>query len=316
MTSISPEITDETDTIRAFHFENQNVRGRVIKLSESITEIINAHAYPPLIANILAEALTITATLASFLKYDGIFTLQTSGDGIIKMLVCDMTSEGHLRGYAQYNDNKLQRAFEGKNTPQTVQELFGKGYLAFTVDQGDKTERYQGIVPLEGETLAACAEDYFMHSEQIECVIKLSTRTIQQPTTIWQTGCLVLQKMPSVAPTSRIRLPQGEDNEDAWKRLQVLLATCTDDELLSNTITTDTLLYRLFHEDTVRVFDAQKVIAQCRCAREKVLFVLVGISPEERKAMQQDGVISATCQFCSTTYTFADDDFLSVETQQ
>ena len=309
----------ETDTIRAFQFDNQNVRGRVIKLSESITEIVSAHAYHPLIAHILAEALTLTATLASFLKYEGIFTLQTSGDGILKMLVCDMTSEGHLRGYAQYNDNKLQRAIDETNLPRTVQDFFGKGYLAFTVDQGKDTERYQGIVPLEQETLAGCVEAYFTQSEQIACAITLvvqATPTTHKQATPWQSMCLILQKMPDVAPISAIKLHQGESNEEAWQRLLLLLQTCKNEELLDKTLASETLLYRLFHEDTVRIFPAQDVIAKCRCSREKILFVLVGVSPSEREAIKEDGVISATCQFCSTLYTFADDDFESVGTTQ
>ena len=156
------------DLIRPFQVEGAGVRGRLVRLGPTVDEIVRRHDYPPPIARLLSEGIALAAILAGALKYEGVFSLQAKGDGITRMLVVDCTSEGKIRGYAQFDAEELARlTAETAGQTLTVPRLMGGGYLAFTVDQGDDTERYQGIVPLEGATLAECAHKYFRDSEQV-----------------------------------------------------------------------------------------------------------------------------------------------------
>ncbi len=298
-----------TDTVLPFQLDNLNLRGRFAKLDMSISSIINQHGYPPAVARLLAESLALTVTLAAFLKYDGIFTLQTSGDGVIRMLVCDMTSQGHLRGYAQFDATALDTLLAGLPDDATpgIEHMLGNGHLAFTVDQGQHSERYQGIIPLEGADLAACITQYFTSSEQIRCAVK--TAVGQSPIShSWQASALIVQKMPDVAPISSIILPGTEDAADSWRRVQLLLATCSDEELLGTAVGSELMLYRLFHQEDIRVYEPTHITARCRCSREKILSVIAGASDDDWQAMAENGAVKATCEFCGTEYTFTESD--------
>ncbi len=281
------------DFVQPFQIEGHGVRGRLIRLAGVADEIIRKHAYPEPVARLLAQMMTLAATLAAALKYEGVFTLQTKGDGPIKLMVADMTSAGAMRGYAQFDAAAVAALPAGK---LTVPRLLGAGYLAFTVDQGEDTDRYQGIVELEGASLVDCIHHYFRQSEQLQAGFKLA---VEHGPAGWRAAAIMLQRLPAEETDEAI-----EDADDAWRRAMIMLASCTDEELLSRDLPINDLLYRLFHEDGVRVFAGHGLHAQCRCSRERVESVLRVMSADDIAHMEQDGTIEVVCEFCNNRYEF------------
>ena len=291
----------DDDIIQPFQLETTAFRGRLVRLGGSLDEIMGKHAYPAPVARLLAEALALAGALAGALKYDGIFTLQTKGDGPVGMMVADVTSAGDVRGYAQFDAARLDGIAEDAG----VAALVGKGYLAFTVDQGEHTERYQGIVELLGETLADCTHHYFRQSEQLVTGLSVTARRIDGQ---WRAGALMLQRLAEGAAN----LASATVEADDWKRSMVLMGTVTSDELVDPQLTAHTLLFRLFHEEGVRAFAPVHVRHACRCSRERVETVLRALPADDIDHMKEDGVITATCEFCSTAYRFTDDDMAAL----
>jgi len=197
------------------------------------------------------------------LKYDGVFTLQTKSDGPVKLIVADVSTEGAVRGYAQYDRDRLEavlpREIPKSGGSPSVPALIGSGYIAFTVDQGEHTERYQGIVELTGANLAECAQHYFRQSEQIQAGIKLSVARSGE-NGAWRAGGLMLQRVPPEGGHTVI----ADDVEDGWRRAMVLMSSATPDELVDPELSPRRLLFRLFHEDGVRVFETHPIEARCR----------------------------------------------------
>ena len=290
----------QRDFIQPFSIEGHGVRGRLIRLSNVVDTIIRQHAYPDSVAKLLAEMMVLAAALGAALKYEGVFTLQTKGDGPIKLMVVDITSAGAMRGYAQFD----AAAVAAIPTDQaSLPRLHGKGYLAFTVDQGQHTDRYQGIVEMDGATLADCVHHYFRQSEQLKAGFKLATAKTSDG---WRAGAIMLQRLPQENVTE-----MAEDvADDAWRRAFILMASCTDKELLDLETPATDILYRLFHEDGVRVQKVQGVEAKCRCSRERVETVLNAMSPAELADLQVDGKLEVTCEFCNTRYDFPVTQFL------
>src|SRR5262245_23322940 len=199
------------DLIQPFKLEGQAVRGRLVRLGPLLDVILHRHQYPDAVATLLAEMLALSAALAGALKYEGVFTLQTKGDGPIRLMVADVTSSGDVRGYAQFDAERLAAiGATAEGSSLSVPRLLGAGYLAFTVDQGQHTERYQGIVELTGATLAECVHHYFRQSEQFEAAIKLAAGR-SAPDGTWRAGALMLQRLPPEAGAA-------EDVEDGWRR--------------------------------------------------------------------------------------------------
>jgi molecular chaperone Hsp33 len=291
----------DDDIIQPFQLETTAFRGRLVRLGGSLDEIMGKHAYPAPVARLLAEALALAGALAGALKYDGIFTLQTKGDGPVGMMVADVTSAGDVRGYAQFDAARLDGIAEDAG----IAALVGKGYLAFTVDQGEHTERYQGIVELLGETLADCTHHYFRQSEQLVTGLSVTARRIDGQ---WRAGALMLQRLAEGAAN----LASATVEADDWKRSMVLMGTVTSDELVDPQLTAHTLLFRLFHEEGVRAFAPVHVRHACRCSRERVETVLRALPADDIDHMKVDGVITATCEFCSTAYRFTDDDMAAL----
>ena len=279
------------DLILPFQIEAQGLRGRVVRMGPLADEILHRHDYPALVARMLAEMLALAALLAGALKYEGVFTLQTSGDGPIRLMVADVTSAGAMRGYAQFDPTRLP--VEGE---ASVPRLLGAGHLAFTVDQGDFTDRYQGIVELVGATLVDCVHHYFRQSEQLQCALRLA---VTETGSHWRAGALMLQRLP---PPEDSR--EAEAAEDGWRRALAFMASVRSAELTDAALTPDALLYRLFHEDGVRVFRNQTLIAGCRCSRERVELVLRAMPADELSALQAEGEAVITCEFCNRKYRF------------
>ena len=311
-----PEAAARDDLIRPFQVEQAGVRGRLVRLGDTVDTIIRRHAYPRPVARLLGEAIALTAVLAGALKFDGVFSLQAKGDGAVRMLVVDFVSPGALRGYVQYDADRIDQLGDTAPLPQTpVPRLMGAGYLAFTVDQGEEAERYQGIVPLEGATLADCAHKYFRDSEQVQTAIRLAAAEVEDGTggKAWRAGALMVQRLPEGDPALLARGVEIDPEEWAedWHRAVTLLATARDDELLDATLPADTLLYRLFHKDGVRVFRDIDLDFGCRCSRQRAERVLEALPGPDLAEMTVDGRIIVTCEFCSARYDFEAEAFFS-----
>jgi molecular chaperone Hsp33 len=300
-----------TDQVLPFQLDALGVRGRLVRLGPALDSIIERHGYPLAVARPLVEAMVLCATLATSLKYDGIFTLQITGDGPIRLLVTDLTTDGALRGYAQFDSWKLAVALGAGRSEAPdgyVPKLFGRGRLAFTVDQGQHTERYQGVVPLEGATLADCAHTYFRQSEQLPTGIKISARREEKDGAAhWHAASLMVQQMPEF-DAGRIDVDREQREED-FRKAVILMASATDREMLDPNLPGGTLLYRLFHEDRPRRFEPKPFIARCRCSRERIDRVLRSIKREELADLRdKSGHVSVKCEFCSTEYTYDEGD--------
>ena len=316
-----PELTPtdsatEFDLVQPFLLESSGIRGDLVRLGAVAEHIVTRHAYPGPLAGLLAEMLTLTAMLSSMMKYDGVFSLQTTGDGPVRLMVSDMTSKGHLRGYAGFDAARLAAVVEGAVVEGAVVEaeagaevapgvaaLLGQGHLAYTVDQGPDMERYQGIVALSGATLADCLQHYFLQSEQIQTgLIVVSGNGSGAQGGAWRAAGLILQRLPEEAGRAAAVAP----DDDAWRRAMVLQASCTEAELLDPGLPVDTLLYRLFHEEGVRVFRRRPLVARCRCARRRLEETLRSLPRAEIEDLRVDGEVIVTCEYCNRRYRFDD----------
>ncbi|MFN4312332.1 MAG: Hsp33 family molecular chaperone [Ferrovibrio sp.] len=292
-----------------FQIEQCDVRGRLVRLGPALDRILSRHAYPEPVAQLLAEAMALAATMATALKFDGIFSLQAKGDGPVSTLVADCRTPGHLRGYASFDAERLDGLELGPGAERAlVPLLLGKGYLAFTIDpQGPDMERYQGIVDLSGSTLAEAAHAYFAQSEQLNARVVLAAahRKGTDGRRYWRGGGILLQQLPIQAGGL------GDDERElAWEKATALLSTTRADELCDPAISQNDLLFRLFHEDGVRVFEASALADACTCSSDKVRGILSTFSAEELGDMADaDGRITVTCQFCSAGYDFPAADF-------
>ncbi len=291
------------DILQPFLLEKSNIRGRMVRLGPALNDILAAHHDPVTVSRVLAEALTLTTLLAGMLKFDGVFTLQMKGDGAIPTLVCDMTNNGFLRGYAGYDLEKLRQIRQNHTGDDHIlpKDLIGKGYLAFTVDQKEVTERYQGLVELTGDKVVDCVQHYFKQSEQIKVGIKVFAQRDDQGQ--WHGGAVMLQELPE-----QDSLKTASDLEDDWRRCMMLLDTATATEMLDPKLPINTMIYRLFHEENVRVFETVRIQKGCRCSRAKIVNVLKTLKGEDVEEFMIDGKVSITCEFCNTSYDFIDND--------
>ncbi|HEV7368049.1 Hsp33 family molecular chaperone HslO [Arenibaculum sp.] len=295
----------DDDVIQTFQLDTSHLRGRFVRLGGVLDEILSRHAYPEPVADLLGQTITLAVALAGMLKYDGIFTLQAKGDGPVGMIVADVTSAGDLRGYAHFDEDRVADLAPGANS---IPALLGKGYLAFTVDQGENTERYQGIVELTGATLTESVNHYFRQSEQLETGMTVTVARQGSEGEGWRGGALLLQRMPEEGGT----LVRASDDEDDWRRAMVLMSSATPAELTDPRLPANDLLFRLFHEEGVRVWPPVPVRAGCRCSRERVSTVLRSLPRSEIEELKVDGQVQVTCQFCSNTYGFDDGELARV----
>ncbi|NBB15743.1 Hsp33 family molecular chaperone [Caulobacter sp. SLTY] len=283
------------DLVAAFQIEGWPVRGRIARLGDSIHEVLTRHDYPEPVANLLGEACALAALVGSSLKFEGRLIVQAQGDGPVRYVVCDYDTSGQFRGYCRFDADAVAAVSQGFARPG-ARTLLGDGLFIMTVDQGGDMDRYQGITKIEGETLALCAEQYFDQSEQTPTRIRLAVGQVdsgQGPT--WRAGGIMIQNIASDDARG--------STEDAWFRAQALFQTTGEDELVDPTIPADTLLWRLFNEDGVRVFEPLALKAFCRCSSERIATVIESFSEEEKADMvEDDGKIRVTCEYCSRTY--------------
>ncbi|MGK2740849.1 Hsp33 family molecular chaperone [Tepidicaulis sp. LMO-SS28] len=301
------------DLITPFQIEGMSVRGRVARLGPLVNEVLTRHAYEEPVSVLLGEALTLAAMLGTALKFDGRFTLQTKGDGPVSMLVADYEAPGRLRGYAHVDEAGLKAAMEAGQV--SAGELMGKGYLAMTIDQGKDMERYQGIVELDARGLAECAHAYFASSEQIATSIRLAVAPLfdrdeeGRGQTQWRAGAVMIQHLARDGGITGHRegeeeeLPLTQEEKD-WEHAAILLDTVEDHELLDPAVTPERLLFRLYHEDGVRVYPPHEVAFGCRCSHERMEDVLKRFSDDDIDEMAVDGAIETRCEFCNQSYQF------------
>jgi molecular chaperone Hsp33 len=302
------------DHVVPFAIDALDVRGRAVQLGPMLDAILSRHAYPEPVARLLAEACVLTVLLGTSLKFEGKFILQTRTDGPVDMLVANFTTPHALRAYARYDAERLEALVaSGEVSDET---LLGAGVLALTIDQGVHTQRYQGIVQLDGTSLEEAARIYFRQSEQIPTDLRLSVAKLVEPGghERWRAGGLLAQFLPQAPERMRVAdIPGGDGDsaefapepiDNAWQETLALLSTVEPTELIDPTVGAERLLFRLFHEHGVRVFDAVEVADQCSCSQDKIHGILSGFTAEEIRESTEDGRIRVACEFCSTAYDF------------
>lgn len=283
----------DIDRSLGFTIPARHARGRVVRLGPVLDAITSAHAYPPVIAHLLAEALVLTALFGALLKDStGQMTLQAQTEGgVIDLLVCDYRG-GELRGYIKFDAERLAEM----PTQPTLFALFGKAYLAITFDQSATQERYQGIVPLDGASLADAAESYFAQSEQIPSLIRMGV----SPDGI--AGGMLLQHLPE-GEDGRERLHTRLDHPE-WEHVAILGQTISTAELVDRDLPLETLVWRLFNEEEeVRVIGGAALTKGCRCDIDHIRDVLLRFPADERATMaDENGIIGVDCAFCSRIF--------------
>ena len=315
MTDAIRDVSDVAldDIVTSYAAEELFTRGRVVKLGPALDAILARHDYPPAIAKLVAEASTLAVLLGSSLKEEGRFQLQTQGDGPVSMLLVDFDAPSNLRALARF-DEKALATHKG--------DLLGRGHLAFTIEPNGLASRYQGVVELDGRGLQAAAGNYFEKSEQIPTLVRIAVGQTLSPTgPAWRAGGLIAQFLPQSEDRRRQAdldpgdAPEGHvvetvPEDDAWTEAKSHAATTEDHELLDPTLSTERLLYRLFNERGVRVFEPSALRDVCRCSADRIDTMLQSFSAEERAAMVgDDGMIGVTCDFCSIKRIFDPQDY-------
>ncbi|HEY2049968.1 MAG TPA: Hsp33 family molecular chaperone [Caulobacteraceae bacterium] len=292
--------TLQDDNVAPFQIDNQPVRGRIVRLGPAIHEILTRHAYPDPVANLLGEACALAALVGASLKFEGRLIVQAQGSGPVAYVVADYDAAGALRGYCRFDADRVAEVSSGFSRPG-AQTLLGKGVFVMTIDQGPRMDRYQGVTPIEGETLALCAETYFAQSEQTPTRVRLAVGQADSGAgSRWRAGGLLIQNIAEDEARGSTR--------EAWLQAQAVFETLGEDELIDPLLTSERLLYRLFHEQGVRVFEPKALTGFCRCSEEKILGMLRTFPPEERAQMvEPDGQIRVTCEYCSRVYALEPD---------
>ena len=279
------------DVVGAFQIEGEPVRGRLVRLGATVDEILQRHDYPECVANLLGEACAMAALVGSNLKFDGRLVVEARGTGPVRYVVADYDTSGGLRGYCRFDADEVAAISQGFVRPG-ARSLLGEGVFMMTVDQGADMDRYQGVTDIQGETLALCAEQYFAQSEQTPTRIRLA---VGRGDAGWRAGGVLIQYIAEDQARG--------STVEAWVRTQALFETIGEDELVDAELAANQLLFRLFHEDGVRVFDPKRLQPFCRCNLERIETVLKSFDRAEREDMvEPDGKIHVTCEYCSKVY--------------
>ncbi len=299
--------TSQKDRIQPFQTESTGLRGRLVRLGPLLDRVLGRYEYPEPVARLLGDAVLLAAALASNLKYQGVFTLQIKGDGPVNLIVVDVLGSlveapRAIRGTSRFDRDAVAKMSTDRYMLQM--SLLGRGWLAFTVDQGADTERYQGIVELRGRTLAECVQHYFLQSEQIASAV---TVALDRKNGLWNGTALLMQRLPT-SPAD----VAASDAEDDWQRIMVLMSTLGNSELLDQTLPDQYLLWRVFHQDGLLLYRPERLIAGCRCSRDKVVSTLRALGPQQMSGLVEEGVARVTCEFCNTEYRFDDQELAAL----
>ena len=287
------------DIIIPFQVGAGAVRGRVIRLGAAIDGILSRHGFSNEASELLGEAAALAALMGAGLKFDGKLIFQAHGEGDVRLLVADYKSDGAIRATA---------TIAGPASTRGLAALMGKGHLVLTIDQGPDMERYQGVTPIEGRTLEEAAVGYFDQSEQIPTAVRLAVGKVMRPGggAQWRAGGVMVQFMPGEggARERGESVLKSDHDREIWDRAAAFLNTTQADELLDPGLAPEELLYRLYHEDGVRVFDAKPVKADCACNADKIAAVLERYSREDLADLAENGRITVSCEFCRRDYYF------------
>lgn len=312
----APSAVPIDDAVLPYEVDALDVRGRLVRLGPALDEILTKHDYPAPVGKLLGEAIVLTTLLGSALKFEGRFILQAQTDGPVSFLVVDYQAPDRLRAYARFDAGRLGDAKDSG-------ALLGRGHLAMTIDQGPDMSRYQGLVALDGGSLEDAAHEYFLRSEQIPTRVRLAVgeewRSSDGGKHRWRAGGMLMQFLPKALERARQAdlhpgdAPDGVEvhsiaEDDAWVEARSLIETVEDVELIDPDLSGERLLYRLFHERGVRVFNPLVLKAQCSCSRDAVASMLQSFSPDDRSAMVEDDKVVVTCEFCSSVYEFTPDE--------
>jgi molecular chaperone Hsp33 len=288
------------DRLLAFTIPDRDCRGRVVRLGPVLDEILSAHDYPPALKLVLGEALVLTALIGGLLKEtDDQLTLQAQTEGgVISLLVCDYRN-GELRGYLQHDTAE----FDTLGASPTLAEMFGEGFLAITFDLSASGQRYQGVVPLEGDSLTHAVEAYFAQSEQLATLIRTSVRSGASGNIA---GGMLVQHLPD-GEEGRERIHARLDAPE-WEHVSILAGSIRPEELIDRDLSLEGLVWRLYHEEQeVRVDQGPMVTRGCRCTIARFEEVLSRFSKEDRREMaNDDGIIMVDCEFCSRQFPIQD----------
>ncbi len=286
------------DLVAAFQIEDQPSRGRIVRLGQVVDDILRRHDYPPAVATLLGETCALAALVGASLKFEGRLIVQAQGDGPVAYVVADYDTSGGLRGYCKFDADRVAEVSTGFARPG-ASRLLGGGLFIMTVDPVNAKDRYQGVVAIEGETLALCAEQYFAQSEQVPTRVRLAVAELHNAEgRSFRAGGMMIQNI--AADEAR------GSTDDAWTRVQALFETLGEDELVDPQIAPQTLLFRLFHEDGVRMFTPKALGAYCRCSQDRVVGMLKAFPASDLAEMiEPDGQIHVTCEYCSRSYALA-----------
>jgi len=288
--------------ITPFYLPGRPVRGRLVRLGPLADALLTRHQNHPVVTALAGQALALTAALATALKFRGSFSLQAKGDGALPMLLADCTESGALRGYARADADKLAALLAADEAPSAA-ALLGHGYLAFSVDQGPDRERHQGIVSIEGDSLADMALHYFQTSEQLQCTVRLACARTPQG---WRAGALILER---VAREGGLDPEMDTDAQaESWRTATALAATLKESELLDDTLQPDRLLYNLFGTEGVAADRNRALAYGCRCSRARLSGILETFPVDDLDHMAVGGDIVMTCEFCNLDFRFGRDE--------
>jgi len=284
------------DFVLPFELPDAGLRGRLLRLDTVSTRALSAHPLPEAGQRVLAEALAVSALLGSSLKMEGRLSVQIKGNGPMNMLVTDYFAGGGLRGYARVREQK----FDDAGRPSDFRNLAGEGALAITIEPKKGAQPYQGLVPLSPDGVAACAENYFAQSEQLATILRVAAAPIYRAGLGhgWRAGALMVQA---------VRGPHAEDirRTDRWRKVMLFMQTLSDIELLDTEVAAETVLWRLFHEEEVRLRSSLPLRFQCTCEPERICSVLKSYPVEELRGLPDpDGIIRTRCEFCGSVYEF------------
>ncbi|WP_246562974.1 Hsp33 family molecular chaperone [Bradyrhizobium liaoningense] len=308
----APSAVPIDDAVLPYEVDALDVRGRLVRLGPALDDILTKHDYPASVGKLLGEAIVLTTLLGTALKFDGRFILQAQTDGPVSFLVVDYMAPDRLRAYARFDAARLGDSRDSG-------ALLGRGHLAMTIDQGPDMSRYQGLVALDGGSLEDAAHEYFLRSEQIPTRVRLAVgeewRSSDGGKHRWRAGGMLMQFLPKAPERARQAdlhpgdAPNGTQvhsvaEDDAWVEARSLIETIEDVELIDPELSGERLLFRLFNERGVRVFNPQILKAQCSCSRDAVASMLKSFSPDDRAAMVKDDKVVVTCEFCSSVYQF------------
>ena len=301
------------DCITRFEVARLGLMGRLVRLGPAVGEVLVPHQYPEPVAALLGELVAVTAALVATLKFEGKFILQTKGDGAVPLMVANSTTDGGLRGYADFDP----AALAADSRPEA---LLGHGHMVLTVDQGPETDQYRGIVALTGGRLADNIEAYFRQSEQIPSALAVAARRVAgvsaaangapgNGAATWRAGCLMVQTLPEADPDS----PARADTADSWDEARALMASVSGDELTDPDLDSARLLARLFGAGNVTARRPRALRFACQCSRARAAGMLEAMPATDRADMAVDGRITVTCGFCNSCYEFKADDFAGAD---